>query len=283
MSNNGSYTVGFSGQCIEIGYNSPEARSLAEFLFCDLLTESAHPPRARYDILVVGNPSQISLWQGNKKLYFGESKYKPAYMLINEVIYHCIVDYSKGHAVHAGALSSHDQGILVPGKSGSGKSTFTAWLASKGLHYLSDELVFISENGNLHPFTRPLSLKNPDHSLLSTFIDLNVEQDKLINEPRGVMIPHRLIQPDFRPGTPPLSLILFTHFQPGAEIEITPLSSARSCFQLMECHVNTRNISGHGFNDLAELTRQTEAYQLTYGSFDGLFERLQPILSRLPH
>jgi len=34
----------------------------------------------------------------------------------------------------------------------------------------------------------------------------------------------------------------------------------------------------HGFDQLAVLTWKTESYELTYGGFDGLFDRLRPIL-----
>ncbi len=277
MGGNGSYTIGFSGQYVEIGFNCPAAGALAEFLCRDLLARSETQPRVRYDILVVGRQPKVSLWHGDKRLYFGESKYKLAYTLVNEIIYQCIVDYSKGHAVHAGALSCQNRGILVPGKSGSGKSTLVAWLASKGLNYLSDELVFITENGTMLPFTRPVSLKSPDISLLDSFVDL--EQGELINDPEGMMIPHRWINPDFRPDTPPVSLILFPHYQYGVETEITKLSSARACFQLMECHVNVRNIGGQWLGNLAGLAKQTAAYQVTYGCFDGLFELLQRLFT----
>lgn len=280
MSNNGLYTIEFSGKCIEIGYNNQEAESLADFLFCDLKAQNENSPRTRYDIIVTGRQPKVSLWQGDKKLYFGKSKYKLAYMLVNEIIYDCIVDYEKGHALHAGSLSYNGHGILVPGKSGSGKSTLVAWLASKGLNYLTDELVFVNKDGKIKPFTRPISLKMPNVSLISSFIDMNPE--KLIHDPQGMMIAHRNINPKFHPDRPSLSLILFPHFQDNARTEITKLSSARSCFQLMECYVNARN-QRNGFNDLAKLTRQAESYQVTYGTFDGLFECLKDSIPYLRH
>lgn len=276
MSGNGSYTIGFSGQYVEIGFNCPAAGAMVEFLCRDLFTRSETLPGVRYDIIVVGRQPKVSLWQGDKRLYFGESRYKLAYTLINEIIYQCIVDYSNGHAIHAGALSCQGRGILFPGKSGSGKSTLVAWLASKGLNYLSDELVFVTENGKIIPFTRPVSLKSPDISLLSSFVDL--EQGDFISDPEGMMIPHRLINPDFHPATPAVSLILFPCYQYGGETEITKLSSARTCLQLMECHVNAKNIGGNWLGNLAGLTKQTAAYQVTYGCFDGLFESLQHLL-----
>ena len=281
MSGSGSYTIGFSGQFIEIGYNNPAAKSLAEFLFCDLHAENSHSSRARYDIIFAGKQPKISLWRGDKKLYFGESKYKLAYILINEVIYECIVDYKKGHALHAGALSCNGHGVLVPGTSGSGKSTLVAWLTSKGLNYLTDELVFLAENGEIEPFTRPISLKTPDLSLLSSFVDLDPEMH--IHDPHGMMIAHRNINAEFSLSRPALSLILFPKFKPGALTEITKLSSARSCFRLMECYVNARNVEGHGFNDLAGLIRQADSYQVTYGSFEGLYESLQRFLPGQHH
>jgi len=46
---------------------------------------------------------------------------------------------------HAAALAWQGRGLLLPGKISAGKTTLTAWLLSRGLDYLTDELVFIPQ------------------------------------------------------------------------------------------------------------------------------------------
>jgi len=276
MSNNGTFIAGFSGLNIEIGYNNPDAKFLIDFLLGDLQVEPCMAVDTRYDVLVVGRPPKVSLWQGDKQLYFGDSKHALAYILINEMIYRFIVDHKADLAIHSAALSRKNTGILIPGKSGTGKSTLAAWLTSKGFNYLTDELVFLSNNGVIKPLTRPISLHSDAVSVLDDLVGL--DKERILAGQRGIMVPHRVLNTNHVPCTPVLSRILFLDYQHGFGVELKKLSSAKSCFKLIECHVNARNMPDHGFGQLAALTRQTESYQLTYGGFDGLLDTLRPIL-----
>jgi len=276
MSHDGTYIAGFSGLNIEIGYNNPDAKFLIDFLLCDLQREPSKAASVRYDVLVVGKPPKVSLWQGDKQLYFGDSKHTLAYILINEMIYRFIVDHKADLAIHAAALSSNNAGILIPGKSGSGKSTLAAWLTSKGFNYLTDELIFLSNNGVIKPLTRPISLHSDAVSALDALVGPDKEQ--ILAGQRGIMVPHRVLNTNHVPCMPVLSRILFPEYQHGFGVELKKISSAKSCFKLIECHANARNMPDHGFGQLAALTRKTESYQLTYGGFDGLLDTLRPIL-----
>ena len=50
--------------------------------------------------------------------------------------------------------------ILLPGRSQSGKSTLVRELIRAGAAYFSDEYAALDENGMVHPFARPLSLRS---------------------------------------------------------------------------------------------------------------------------
>ena len=45
-----------------------------------------------------------------------------------------------------------------------------------------------------------------------------------------------------------------------------------------ECHVNARNLPGHGFSEIAAVSRNVSAYELTFGSYDGVLDLLLPLL-----
>jgi hypothetical protein len=62
--------------------------------------------------------------------------------------------------VHAGAVEWNGIGIVIPGRSRSGKSTLTAALIGAGARYLSDELAPIDSDGLVHPYPRQLSLRD---------------------------------------------------------------------------------------------------------------------------
>lgn len=274
MSESGRSYVGFGDQCVAINWYGSEALELIDFLCCDLQRMFENKPRAEYKLTVDRGQKKFLLQNAEQQLYQGDDYYELAYTLINEIIYHVIVDKTDGLAIHAAALRSDAGGILLPGKSGSGKSTFSAWLVSRGCRYLTDELVFIDgPTSQIHPFTRPVSFKKGSLPVLNTFA--HYSQEDVIAGPAGLMLPHRLLNSDFTLEIPPLSLILFPNYVDGAITDITRISAGLGCARLMECFVNARNIDDHGIDRLANIARTTPIYQLTYASFDGLYETLQ--------
>jgi len=61
--------------------------------------------------------------------------------------------------IHAGAVSWRGKALLLPGKSGSGKSELVAALLHLGADYLSDEFALLDRDGNVQAFPRPLALR----------------------------------------------------------------------------------------------------------------------------
>ena len=63
-------------------------------------------------------------------------------------------------AVHAGAVQWGERVLLLPGITHSGKSSLVAELLRRGATYFSDEYALIDAEGRVHPFPRPLLLRN---------------------------------------------------------------------------------------------------------------------------
>ena len=273
----GTYTAGLFSVNVAIDYNGPAARNFLDFLLGDLPGGDGPLSTRRFAVIIVGKPEKMSLWLDERQLYFGESAQEMAYILINEIVYDCIINTSNQQAVHAAALVAAGKGILLPGKSGSGKSSIAAWLTAKGCTYLTDELVLLSQDGRLLPFTRPISLKPP--SLAALQAQIKIDEQAILVSPKGAMIPHRLLNPTWQPMQPRLTTIIFPEFIAGHPASLLPISAAKSCMQLLACHVNARTIPGHGFAELAEICRNTVSYELKFGDFTGLIPALAPILA----
>ncbi|RSL16172.1 hypothetical protein EDE15_1683 [Edaphobacter aggregans] len=64
------------------------------------------------------------------------------------------------HAVHAGAVLWGERVLLLPGVTHSGKSSLVAELLRRGATYFSDEYALIDSEGRVHPYPRPLLLRN---------------------------------------------------------------------------------------------------------------------------
>lgn len=62
--------------------------------------------------------------------------------------------------VHAGAVALADRAIVLPGMSFAGKTTLVAALVRAGAVYYSDEFTVLDEEGLVHPYARPLALRD---------------------------------------------------------------------------------------------------------------------------
>lgn len=64
--------------------------------------------------------------------------------------------------VHAGVVGWRGRAIVLPGRTLAGKSTLVAALLRAGATYYSDEYAVLDGRGYVHPYARPLSLRQPD-------------------------------------------------------------------------------------------------------------------------
>lgn len=279
MSNNcKTFLTCFEGQSFELQYDSQEILGLLTTLFTDfqLPTRSSQSP-VQYCLSAHNSQPGFSLRQGEKKLYKGDSKYKLAYALMNDVIFHCINKNEKFHTIHAGAVCNNKHCIVMPGSSGKGKSTLTAWLVSQGYQYLTDELVFFEDSGRIRPFSRPINFKVKYSEIAWMFKDDAPDKKEIISDDNGSMIPHRFFNSCFVAQTPLVTNFIFPEYKTGAKLQIDELSPAKSSLYLMQSHVNARNLSGHGVSEIADIVRGCTSHRLQYGSFAGLLPALKDL------
>lgn len=122
--------------------------------------------------------------------------------------------------VHAGVVGWHGRAILVPGRSGAGKTTLVAELVRAGATYYSDEFAVLDRRGRVHPFAKPLSIRGKGGVAQST--------------PVGVL--------GGRAGEEPLRPILFalSHHRPGARWRPLRLSPGQALLGLLAHTVPVR-------------------------------------------
>jgi hypothetical protein len=76
--------------------------------------------------------------------------------------------------IHAGVVGWKGRAIVVPAHSAAGKTTLVAELVKKGAVYYSDEYAVLDEHGLVHPFARPLAMRNSE-DIYADQIDVPVE------------------------------------------------------------------------------------------------------------
>lgn len=62
--------------------------------------------------------------------------------------------------VHAGVVGWRQRAIVIPGRTFAGKTTLVAALVQAGATYYSDEYAVFDARGRVHPYPRPLSIRD---------------------------------------------------------------------------------------------------------------------------
>ncbi len=121
--------------------------------------------------------------------------------------------------VHAGVVGWCGRAIVLPGRSCGGKTTLAAAPVRAGATYYSDEYAVIDAQGRVHPFAKPLSVR--DGSLI---------RKRPVEEFGGAV------------GTAPLPVgpISFSTYRPGAHWRPVPLSAGHGLLALISHTVPVR-------------------------------------------
>lgn len=190
------------------------------------------------------------------------------YHLTDRMVFHIADKVENVHCLHSGAVSFDSKAIVIPATSGSGKSSFTAWLVTNGFSYLSDELNLIDSDRNVSGLSRPIQIK--PHGI-EGIKPLLVDPELLyFGNTANALPPEAFGGQVCDADDLKLSMMIFPKYQKDSDFEFARLSSAEAGMSLMSNHVNARNIKGHGFRAMMAIIRETPCYSLEYGGFDKL-------------
>lgn len=184
--------------------------------------------------------------------------------------------------LHAAVVERDGLALILPAPPGSGKSTLCAGLIHRGWRLMSDELTVIdTADLSISAVPRPVSLKNASIEVMKRFAP-EAAFGRVVNDTTKGSVAH------FRP---PLSAVERAHeraraawvvlprWQAGAETSLRPLSKGRCLMQLVENAFNYNVHGAAGFETLAALTDQCDAFEFSYSDLEdaaALFARLPP-------
>jgi hypothetical protein len=138
-----------------------------------------------------------------------------------------VAEHAPDHLfVHAGVVGWNGRAIVVPGASFAGKTTLVqAWLEA-GATYYSDEFAVLDRSGRVHPFARPLGIR--DRSTGSTR-----------------RMPVAALGAETGTTPLPIGLVLVTSYRVGARWRPRRLTAALALLELMRHTVAARGNPEH--------------------------------------
>ena len=123
--------------------------------------------------------------------------------------------------MHAGVVGWRGRAIVIPGRSFSGKTTLVAELLRAGATYYSDEFAVFDARGRVHPYPKPLSIREKDGNRTRSL-------------PAEALGSLQGIKPL------PVNLVVLPRYRSGARWRPTRLSPGRAMLELLANTVPVR-------------------------------------------
>lgn len=182
--------------------------------------------------------------------------------------------------LHAAAVERGDGGLILTGDSGAGKSTLSAFLAYNGWRFLGDEFALLGPtDGLLHPFPRPVSLKNSSIKLLREVVPTDrfgPRFDKTIKGTIQHLLPPAEAVAAMHIPVPP-RLIVMPNFAAGAQPAARRVRRSEAFVRLSQASTNYRRLGEAGFEALWRLVEATPAYEIAYGSSEAARDLIEEL------
>jgi len=138
--------------------------------------------------------------------------------------------------LHAGVVGWQGRAILIPGRSLSGKTTLVREMLRLGATYYSDEFAVVDDFGMVHPFSRPLGIRED-----STFA-----QTKYSAETFGAASGEKPL---------PLGTVVLCKYKAGARWNPASLSPGLGALELMGNSIAVRTEPQHTLRRIQELVK----------------------------
>ncbi len=173
--------------------------------------------------------------------------------------------------LHAGAVERAAQGILLPALPGSGKSTLTAAMCSRGYRLLSDEFGPVGlKDGLLFPSVKPIALKNQSIAIIRDFAPGSIIGPEFPKTRKG-RVAHLAPSAEsmakrHQPAVP--RLIVFPRYDPAAQGSLEPISKSAAFTKLAANSFNYQILGPEGFEALARLIQQCDCFRLNYSRLE---------------
>jgi hypothetical protein len=166
--------------------------------------------------------------------------------------------------VHAGVVGWKHHAIVLPGMSFTGKTTLVAELVRAGASYFSDEFAVLDEVGRVHPFRKPLSLRD---SVTARQVDTPVET-------LGGKTARRPL---------PVGLVVMSTFRDGAHWRPKTLTPGQGALAILANTVTARHAPDRSISSIREVVARAPVVKSPRGDAEVVAPLILRLLERRAH
>jgi hypothetical protein len=189
--------------------------------------------------------------------------------------------------VHAGLIARHGDGILLAGKSGSGKSTSSLLCALDGMDFLAEDYVALEsrDDGSFvgHSLYNSVFL-NSDHLEGFHSIAGRAVRGTPPHEEKSVVLLSDML-PDRLERRAHIRALVFPEVSGTVEAEIQPFSKGAALLALAPSsllQIPNRDLGGLGFERLARLVERIPCFRMGVGrDWRSITHRLDELIGRV--
>ena len=167
-----------------------------------------------------------------------------------------VAEHAPKHVfVHAGVVGWGGVAIVLPGRSFAGKTTLGAEMIRRGATYYSDEYAVLDAQGRVHPFAKPLSIRESG---------IWQQREWPVEKLGG------------RAGKKPLrvGLVVASHYETGASWRPKRLSAGEGVLALLNHTVSVRRQPKRALDVLGRVVAQATVFEGVRGEAEELIDEI---------
>jgi hypothetical protein len=176
--------------------------------------------------------------------------------------------------IHAGVVGAGTNCALFPAAPGSGKSSLTAAMTSRGFRYFSDEVALVeTPDFDVQPMPLAFCAKRSGWDVMARYfpeiLDVPTHRRRDGKDVRYLAPPPNLVQ--HTPGR--VSHIIFPKYDPEAETSLIPVARAEALRRMMdECLALRTRLKFEDVRKVIDTLLRIDCYALTFSSLDEAAE-----------
>jgi hypothetical protein len=221
----------------------------------------------------------FALWLDDQRLDETATAGGVVHSLLWQVHKEAVASATEVLALHAGAVAWGQAGVVLPGTTGSGKTTIVTALVRAGFSYLSDEAALIEpQTGWLQLFPKSLTLRPDSLRLLPELTERLAPE---LGWPTRLRydLPADAVRANAIGEPCVVRYVIIPRYVPGSKSRLASISRAETLVYLAENALNLYLFGRRGVAILADVVRGAECFQMQVGDLESAVNAVKTLVA----